>query len=88
MSSLYTEDVRRVFKTIRPPYPGFIVDIVEYPERNYLALRVYRDNVESFSDPQKMMCASYLYQLRDAIRDLQVQCHIEGVEHAPPNRRR
>lgn len=69
------------------PYPGFIVDLVEYDERGYLALRVYRDNVESFSTPQKVALAEYLYQLRDAIRQCHVKCHIEGAEHAPPNLR-
>jgi hypothetical protein len=85
MSSLYTDEVRRVFKSIRPPLPGFIVDMTEYELRGYLALRVYRDNIESFSDGQKVMLAGYLYQLRDAIRDLGVQCHIEGKEKSPPN---
>lgn len=87
-NSLYTESVRRVFKTIKPPVRGFIVDIVEYEQYNSLVLRVYRDNVESFSDPQKVTLAEYLYQLRDAIRDLGVTCNLEGVETPPPNRRR
>lgn len=86
--SSYSDEVKKVFKTIRPPYPGFVVDMVEYEESGELALRVYRDNVESFSQPQKVACAEYLYQLRDAIRQCGVKCHIEGVETAPPNMRR
>lgn len=80
----YTETVQRLFKTIRPPYPGFIVDAVEYPD--YLALRVYKDNVESFSEPQKVALAEYLFKLQNAIRS-ECNCHIEGVEDAPPSRK-
>ncbi|QIQ63036.1 hypothetical protein SEA_MOAB_176 [Streptomyces phage Moab] len=83
--SLYTETVQKVFKSIRPPYPNFIVDMVEYED--YLSLRVYKDNIESFSENQKIALAEYLYQLRDAIRS-ECKCHIEGVESAPPSRRR
>jgi len=82
--SKYTLAVKKIFKGVKPPYPNFIVDIVEYED--YLALRVYRDNVESFSESQKLACAEYLYQIRDAIRS-EVKCHIEGVTDAPPGRR-
>ncbi|QQO39833.1 hypothetical protein SEA_BELFORT_174 [Streptomyces phage Belfort] len=83
--SLYTNNVRKIFKTMQAPYPNFVVDIVEYPD--YLSLRVYKDNIESFSEPQKVALAEYLYQVRDAIRS-ECKCHIEGVENAPPSRGR
>lgn len=87
--SKYNDEVRRVFKTYRPPFPTFIVDMVEYDD--YLALRVYRPNIEEFSEPQKVQLAQYLYELRDAIctikvKGRKVKCHIEGVENAPPNK--
>lgn len=82
--SKYNDNVKRIFKTLRPPYPNFIVDVAEYPD--YLALRVYKDNVESFSENQKVSLAEYLYKLRDAIRS-EVNCHIEGVTDAPPSRK-
>jgi hypothetical protein len=81
--SLYTAEVRKIFKEYRAPFRGFIVDMVEHPE--YLGLRVYRDNVESFSDSQKVLLAEYLFKLQDAIRSTGVKCHIEGSENAPPN---
>jgi hypothetical protein len=81
----YIPEAQRIFKSIKSPVNGFIVDVVEYPD--YLALRVYRDNVESFSEPQKLACAEYLYLLRDSLNTV-VKCHIEGVEDAPPSRRR
>ncbi len=82
--SKYSLSVQKLFKTMKCPIRGFIVDIVEYPD--YLALRVYKDNIESFSEPQKLAAAEYLFQLRDAIRS-EVNCHIEGVTYAPPGKR-
>lgn len=82
--SKYTQEVQRIFKGFKPPFPNFIVDIAEYPD--YIALRVYKDNIESFSEPQKVVLAEYLYQVRDAIRS-EVNCHIEGVTNAPPSRK-
>lgn len=83
--SKYTRQVREVFQQMKRPYPGFIVDLVEYP--SHLALRVYFDNVESFSEPQKLVIAEWLYQLADTINALGVKCDIEGVTNSPPNRK-
>jgi hypothetical protein len=82
--STYTPEVQKIFKTMKAPFPGFIVDAVEY--QDYLALRFYRPNVEEFSEPQKVALAEYLFRLRDAIRS-EVKCHLEGVTNAPPSRR-
>lgn len=82
--SKYTQSVKRIFHGFKSPHPNFIVDVAEYPD--YLALRVYKDNIESFSEPQKVALAEYLYQVRDAIRS-EVNCHIEGVTDAPPSRK-
>jgi len=80
--TLYSLEVQKIFKGMKPP-KGFIVDCVEYPD--YLALRVYKDNIESSSESAKLQFAEYLYQLRDTIRTL-VKCHIEGVTDEPPAR--
>ncbi|AXH49285.1 hypothetical protein HWB76_gp117 [Streptomyces phage Blueeyedbeauty] len=84
--SQYSPEVQRIFKTMKPPYNGFIVDMVEYPD--YLALRVYKPNIEEFSEMQKVALAEYLFQLRDTIRSEEVKCHIEGVTDAPPSGKR
>lgn len=76
--SKYNRKVERVFKNTPAPYSGIIVDLIEYPD--YLALRVYKNNIEDFSESQKISIAEYLYVLRDTIRDLGVKCHLEGVE--------
>lgn len=81
MSSQYTDEVKKLIHTIKPPYPGLILDVVEYED--YLALRVYRPNIEEFSEPQKVALAEHLYRLRDAVRATGAKCHLEGVEDDP-----
>ena len=83
--SKYTPTLQRVFHTMKQPYPGLIVDVVEY--QDYLELRVYKSNIETFSEPQKVALAEYLYQLRDAFR-VETKCHIRGVTNDPPRRKR
>lgn len=77
--------IQKIVKTTPCPYPGFVVDVVQYEDRNYLELRVYKSNVESFSDPQKVALAEYLYLLEAAINATGTKCIISGVKHDPPS---
>ncbi len=79
----YTPEVKAIVRSMPVPYKNLIIDVVEY--KDYLAVRFYRDNVEGFPDTHKVPIAEYLYRLRDMIRLVEPKCHIEGVEHAPPN---
>lgn len=81
----YTEEVEKIFKTIESPYPNFIVDLIEYP--GHIALRVYKPNIDKFKQAEKVALATYLYQLRDAIRNV-TGCEIEGVIDEPPAKER
>lgn len=40
--SLYTEEIRRIHKSIKCKYPGLIWDIIEYD--GYLTMCLYRNN--------------------------------------------
>lgn len=79
----YTREVEAAVHTMKAPYPGLVIDVVEY--KDYLALRFYRDNVNSFSDPKKIELAQHLVKLQGFIRNLGVKCYIEGEESVPPN---
>lgn len=79
----YTEEVEKVFKTIQAPVPGFVVDLIEYP--GTISLRIYEPNVQRFKTAEKVQLATYLYELRDAIRLTGVRCEIEGVQNPPPD---
>lgn len=78
----YTSQVQNIFKKTKCPYRGFFVDLVEH--QDYIELRVYKGNIEEFSEPQKVAIAEYLYKLRDAIRLTGTKCHIQGSENPVP----
>lgn len=84
--SRYTTEIRKIVNEMKAPYPGFVFDIVEYP--SYLAIRFYKENIEEFSEPQKISIAEWLFQLRDAIRTVEPKTHFDGAEGAPPARKR
>ena len=45
--------VSDTLQSVKAPYPGFIVDIVQYPKQTF-AYRIYMENLEDFSDRQKL----------------------------------
>lgn len=79
-SSLYNLQVQRALDTAMKdcPVKRLHVSIAGY--QDYISLVVYRDNIESYSDPHKLLIAEWLYKTRDTIRDLGVRCFIEGRE--------
>ena len=79
--SLYTPQIKKIVKTSKAPYSGFIFDVLEHD--TYLELLVYRDNVESFSDPQKLALAEWLYRLKDEIEATGTKCFLGGSEGVP-----
>lgn len=78
----YTPQVKEAFKGIQPPYSNFVLDVVEY--KSYLGLRVYTNNIDNFTQGQKVSIAEYLYKVRDTIRGLGVKCQFERVDGDPP----
>jgi hypothetical protein len=82
--SLYTPAIQRIFKSMRAmcPYPKFVVDLVEHAD--YIELRVYKENIEEYSDNQKVALADYLYKLREAIALTGTKCFIQGSENPVP----
>lgn len=85
--TIYTKEIQKIFKTTPCPYPGFIVDMVEYQDEGYVALRFYKPLVEDYSESQKMELAQYLMFLEEAINSTGTKCVIERSDNAPPNRR-
>jgi hypothetical protein len=51
--------VSDTLQSVKAPYPGFIVDIVQYPKQTF-AYRIYRDNIEEFSDNKKMLLFEWI----------------------------
>ena len=46
-----TPKAHQYLKSVKAPWPGLIIDIVDYDDGAYL--RVYRSNLESFSEPKR-----------------------------------
>lgn len=78
----YTNDMRKAVSLLKPPYKGLIIDIVEFPD--YLALRVYENQIMSMSDIQKISVMEYLQLLRKTIESYGVICHFDGAVGDPP----
>jgi hypothetical protein len=82
--TLYTDEVKRIVKEIKAPYPNFIYDVVEYPR--WLTLRMYRDNFELFSDPKRETLALWFGEQIARIQKTGIPCYAE-VFATVPNRR-
>jgi hypothetical protein len=62
------------------PYKGFIIDTVEYPD--WWALRLYRDNIEGYSEYQKVALFEYVKGLLQLAKDAGIQIYLEVYEDA------
>ena len=83
--TLYTDEVRRIVKTRKSPYhPRFIYDVIEY--KWGLALRMYRDNFELFSDHERETIVEWMFTQLATISKTGIPCYVE-VFKSVPNRR-
>lgn len=79
--SKYTKEAARIFHETKAPYRNLRVELVEYP--GHLALRVYSNNVAEYTIDQKVGLATWLYRLRDRMRETGAPVEIEGVQGGP-----
>lgn len=63
--SLYTEEIRVIFRSFKRPFPELDVAIVDYGP--YLALRIMRGHFESFPRDKKLIIMSYV---EDVLQEL------------------
>ena len=78
-----TDLLKTAMQLIRKGTPaGLIVDIVNY--RTHLALRVYRDNINSFPDYKQQNIYTWLNNTLELINNVGVPCVLEA-EATPPN---
>jgi hypothetical protein len=78
----YTKAMSEAVQRIKPPYRGMIVDVVEF--QDYLAVRVYENQIMSMSEGQKVGVMEYLQLLRTTIESFGVICHFDGAVGDPP----
>ncbi len=82
----YTPQMRKAVQALatRKPYRGLYYGIVEYP--NMLTIRVWENNIMSFSVDQRVNIMEWLETMRAAIKMFGVDCELEGRPGDPPPR--
>lgn len=77
----YDPLVYKVLKDNKPPY-NIVVDLVEMP--NFLALRVYENEVMALSNEKQMIVMEYLFKLKGIVEQFGYICDFQGVAGDPP----
>lgn len=81
----FTPELLAALKIIPQPYAkGMTVDFVEFPE--YLAVRLYENEIMSLSDLQRVSVMEYLHLLRNTASLIGYDLHFDGVAGDPPRR--
>lgn len=73
--------VYKILKENKPPY-NIIVDIVEM--QNFIALRVYENEIMALSNEKQMLVMEYLFKLKKIVNDFGITCDFQGVPGDPP----
>lgn len=79
MAVVYTRDMAKAIRQVRPPVKDLILDIAKHP--NYIALRVYEDNIMQYEINQRADIMQYLLMIKDIIESYGTRCEIEGVRY-------
>jgi hypothetical protein len=70
-------------KSVKPPYPGLAIDFVEFPD--YLAIRVYENQIMALPDGHQVSVLEYLHKLRNIILGFGVdKVYFDGAKGDPP----
>lgn len=79
----YTKDMVKAVRAVKPPYAGIVVDFVEI--HDYLAIRIYENQIMSLSDGQKVSVMEYLHRLRDVLVAMGAEkVYFDGIAGDPP----
>ena len=73
----YTKQMAGAVRQVKKPFPGILIDIVEYPE--FLTIRMYEDNIMSYDINQRVVITDYITLVRKVIESFGVRCEFEGV---------
>lgn len=79
MADLAFNLLKEVLNNKKAPHKGFIVDIVQY-KKNTIALRIYRDNIETFSEGQKLDLYEWISDRLKFAKTISPSDYIFGLE--------
>ena len=70
-------------RAVKPPYPGLAIDFVEFPD--YLAVRIYENQIMALPEGQKVSVLEYLHMLRTILISMGAKkVYFDGVKGDPP----
>jgi hypothetical protein len=81
----FTPEMKKAVRSVKPPYAGIAIDLVEFPD--YLAIRIYENQIMALSDGQKVSVLEYLHKLRDILISFgATKVFFDGAKGDPPGR--
>jgi len=79
----FTKDMMVAVKALKPPYPGLAFDLVEFPD--YLAIRIYENQIMALPEGHKVSVMEYLHQMRNILLSLGAKkVYFDGIKGDPP----
>jgi len=81
MVDVLYNDIARAIRQIKCPVRNLTVDIATHPD--YLALRIYEEQVMEYDISDRESIMKYLLLMRDVVQAYGVRCEIEGVKYVP-----
>jgi len=81
----YSVAMAQAVRRVKKPVKGLVVDVIALPD--FLAVRVYEENILEYSDNQREAIMSYLLTVRDLIRSYGTPCHLDGARGVPRKRK-
>lgn len=82
-SQKYTKEMLIAVRTVKPPYPGLAIDFVEFPD--YLAIRIYENQIMALPEGHKVSVLEYLHHLRDILLKMGAKkVYFDGAQGDPP----
>ena len=81
----FTPEMKAAVRAVKPPYAGIAVDLVEFPD--YLAIRIYENQIMALPDGKKVSVLEYLHKLRDILVSFgATKVYFDGVKGDPPGK--
>lgn len=85
MAHKYTKEMLAAVRTVKAPYSGLAIDFVEFPD--YLAIRVYENQIMALPEGHKVSVLEYLHKLRDILVSMgATKVYFDGIQGDPPGR--
>jgi hypothetical protein len=79
----YTKEMVAAVKSVKPPYSGLAIDLVEFPD--YLAIRIYENQIMALPEGHKVSVLEYLHQLRGIVMSFGIEkVYFDGAKGDPP----